>query len=90
MQKVKLFETHKELMRIKKLDIDRALNMFNQTQRVYQDVIQTIMSELGIPKKGLKKWRLSSNGVHFERIVEEKKKATLTPVKKREKEKKKK
>lgn len=81
-ERKKLFETHKELMRLKKADIDRALNFFNQSQRVYQNTIQVIMSELGIPKGDIKKWKLSSNGVHFEKIVELKK-ANLKSVKKK-------
>lgn len=85
-ERKKLFETHKELMRIKKNDIDRALNFFNQAQRVYQNTIQIIMSELGIPKKDIKKWKLSNNGKCFEKMIEPKK-VKMTTVKNREKKK---
>ena len=66
-KKIKLMESQRELLRLKKLIVQDAIRLAEQKQAELQRAIETVALELGIDIKE-ERWRLSKDGEYFEKI----------------------
>jgi len=66
-KKIKLMESQRELLRLKRLIVQDAIRLAEQKQVELQRAIETVALELGIDLKK-ERWRLSKDGEYFEKI----------------------
>ena len=66
-KKIKLMESQRELLRLKRLIVQDAIRLAEQKQAELQRAIETVALELGIDVKE-ERWRLSKDGEYFEKI----------------------
>jgi len=66
-QKIKLMESQRELLRLKRLIVQDAIRLAEQKQAELQRAIETVALELGIDLKK-ERWRLSDDSSFFERM----------------------
>jgi len=62
MEQKKLLESQKELLRMKRQEIDKALEMARQKEFEFVGALNMIGIELGIEKDQLGKWELTEDG----------------------------
>jgi len=66
-QKIKLMESQRELLRLKRLIVQNAVRLAEQKQAELQRAIETVALELGIDIEK-ETWRLSKDGEYFEKV----------------------
>jgi len=66
-KKIKLMESQRELLRLKRLIVQDAIQLAEQKQAELQRAIETVALELGIDLKK-ERWRLSDDFSFFERM----------------------
>ncbi|MCD6194276.1 MAG: hypothetical protein J7L26_12565 [Candidatus Aminicenantes bacterium] len=66
-QKVKLMESQRELLRLKRLIVQDAIRLAEQKQAELQRTIETVALELGIDVEK-ETWRLSDDYEYLEKI----------------------
>jgi len=66
-KKIKLMESQRELLRLKRLIVQDAIRLAEQKQAELQRAIETVALELGIDIKE-ERWRLSDDFSFFERM----------------------
>jgi len=66
-KKIKLMESQRELLRLKRLIVQDAVRLAKQKQEELQRAIETVALELGIDVEK-ERWRLSKDGEYFEKI----------------------
>ena len=66
-KKIKLMESQRELLRLKRLIVQDAIRLAEQKQAELQRAIETVALELGIDLKE-ERWQLSENGEYFEKM----------------------
>jgi len=66
-KKIKLMESQRELLRLKRLIVQDAIRLAEQKQMELQRAIETVALELGIDLKK-ERWRLSDDFSFFERM----------------------
>jgi len=66
-RKIKLMESQKELLRLKRLIVQDAIRLAEQKQAELQRAIETVALELGIELEK-ETWRLSDDFSFFERM----------------------
>jgi len=66
-KKIKLMESQRELLRLKRLIVQDAIRLAEQKQAELQRAIETVALELGIDLKE-ERWRLSDDFSFFERM----------------------
>ena len=72
-QKIKLMESQKELLRLKRLIVQDAIRLAEQKQAELQRAIKTVALELGIDIEN-EMWQLSNDYEYLEKIEQPKKK----------------
>ena len=80
-KKIKLMESQRELLRLKRLIVQDAIRVAEQKQAELQRAIETVAFELGIDLEK-ETWRLSKDGEYFEKI-EPPQKQKVTPKEKK-------
>ena len=71
-QKIKLMESQRELLRLKRLIAQDALRLAEQKQAELQRAIETVALELGIDIKE-ERWQLTQNNEYFIKLETPKK-----------------
>ena len=66
-KKIKLIESQRELLRLKRLIVQDAIQLVRQKQEELQRAVETVALELGIDIKE-ERWRLSDDFSFFERM----------------------
>jgi len=66
-KKIKLMESQRELLRLKRLIVQDAIRLAEQKQAELQRAIETVALELGIDIEK-ERWRLSDDFSFFERM----------------------
>jgi len=66
-KKIKLMESQRELLRLKRLIVQDAIQLVKQKQAELQRAIETVALELGIDIKE-ERWRISDDFSFFERM----------------------
>jgi len=66
-KKIKLMESQRELLRLKRLIVQDAIRLAEQKRAELQRAIETVALELGIDVEK-ETWQLSENGGYFEKI----------------------
>jgi len=66
-KRIKLMESQRELLRLKRLIVQDAIRLAEQKQGELQRAIETVALELGIDVEK-ERWRLSKDGEYFEKI----------------------
>lgn len=69
-----LFKSHIALLNEKRLRIAEAMQLTQVKQAEFNEAINIIMEELGIPEKERDKWKITDDFQRVEKIKEEKKK----------------
>ena len=80
-KRIKLMESQRELLRLKRLIVQDAIRLAEQKQAELQRAIETVALELGIDIKE-ERWRISKDGEYFEKI-EPPQKQEITPKEKK-------
>ena len=80
-RKIKLMESQRELLRLKRLIVQDAIRLAERKQAELQRAIETVALELGIDVEK-ETWRLSKDGEYFEK-VEPPQKQKITPKEKK-------
>jgi len=80
-RRIKLMESQRELLRLKRLIVQDAIRLAEQKQAELQRAIETVAFELGIDMEK-ERWRLSKDGEYFEKI-EPPQKQKVTPKEKK-------
>ena len=70
----KLFKSHMALLNEKRVRIAEAMQLTQVKQAEFNEAINIIMEELGIPEEEREKWKITDDFQRVERIKEEKKK----------------
>jgi len=71
-QKIKLMESQRELLRLKRLIVQDAIQLARQKQAELQRAIETVALELGIDMKE-ERWQLTQNNEYFIKLETPKK-----------------
>jgi len=66
-KKIKLMESQRELLRLKRLIAQDAIRLAEQKRAELQRAIETVALELGIDVEK-ETWRLSKDGEYFEKV----------------------
>jgi len=80
-RKIKLMESQRELLRLKRLIVQDAIRLAEQKQAELQRAIETVALELGIDVEK-ETWRLSKDGGYFEKVESPQKQKTTPKEKK--------
>ena len=71
-KKIKLMESQRELLRLKRLIVQNAIRLAEQKQEELQRAIETVALELGIDIKE-ERWQLTQNNEYFIKLETPKK-----------------
>jgi len=71
-KKIKLMESQRELLRLKRLIVQNAIRLAEQKQEEFQRAIETVALELGIDIKE-ERWQLTQNNEYFIKLETPKK-----------------
>ena len=82
-KKIKLMESQRELLRLKRLIVQDAIRLAEQKQAELQRALETVALELGIDIKK-ETWRLSKDGEYFEKMEPPKPQKELRKVESKE------
>ena len=67
-KKIKLMESQRELLRLKRLIVQDAIRLAEQKQAELQRAIETVALELGIDIKE-ERWQLTQNNEYFIKLL---------------------